>query len=37
MRALRMSIVAAAVALCAAPAAANAHVLHTVAPGESLT
>jgi soluble lytic murein transglycosylase-like protein len=36
MRALRMSIVAAAVALCAAPAAANAHVLHTVAPGESL-
>ena len=35
MRALRISILAAAVALVAAPAA-NAHVLHTVTAGESL-
>ncbi len=35
MRALRMSIVAVAVALFAAPTA-NAHVLHTVEPGETL-
>jgi soluble lytic murein transglycosylase-like protein len=35
MRALRMSVVAIAVALFAAPTA-NAHVLHTVAPGETL-
>ena len=35
MRALRMSLVAVAVALFAAPMA-NAHVLHTVEPGETL-
>ncbi|MDP2712746.1 MAG: LysM domain-containing protein, partial [Solirubrobacteraceae bacterium] len=36
MRALRMSIVAAAVVLLAAPAAASGHTLHTVAPGDTL-
>ncbi|MDQ3723904.1 MAG: LysM peptidoglycan-binding domain-containing protein, partial [Actinomycetota bacterium] len=35
MRALRVSLVAAAVALLATPAA-QAHVLHTVTPGETL-
>ena len=35
MRALRISIAAAAIALLATPAA-HAHVLHTVTPGETL-
>ena len=35
MRALRVGIAAAAIALCATPAA-HAHVLHTVMPGETL-
>ena len=36
MRALRISLVAAAFALLATPIAANAHVLHTVTAGETL-